>query len=185
MEPEMSPMEIRNWIQFLFVLIGGSIGLFAFIQNMNQRKIENAIKMTKWFHESITKEELESWQNLFFASSDSAGAKQGCYKENGIDHPLSNYFSEGSPDSGNVGRVADCLEVICHELCTKTVDPRFVWFELGQLLRAVHFWLSQIESPSGAGKTLLESSFPSINKAFKKFNKSFIKWPSRTYVYVE
>ena len=179
----MSPTEIRNWIQFAAVLVGGAAGLIAFFQNMKQRRIENAMKMTKWFHESITKEELESWEILFRASSELSGAKPGSYIENGNAQSLSNYFSEGSPDSGAVGRIADCLEVICHELSEKTVDPRFIWFELGQLLKTTHSWLGSIEGSTG--KTLLEASYPSFNKAFKKYNIKFNKWPSRTYAYIE
>ncbi|CAM4433073.1 hypothetical protein F901_00191 [Acinetobacter dispersus] len=179
----MSLTEIRNWIQLFAVLIGGIIGFIAFFQNMKQRRIENAMKMTKWFHESISMEELESWETLFRASSELSGAKLGSYMEKGEARSLSEYFSEGSPDAGAVGRIADCLEVICHELSEKTVDPRFIWFELGQLLKTIHVWLNSIENSSG--KNLLETSYPSFYKAFKKYNIKFDKWPSRTYAYIE
>ncbi len=180
----MPASEIRNWIQFSVLLLGGIIGLFAFLQNMKQRKIENAMKLTKWFHESISKDELKAWEYLFRMASEPAGAKYGFYTSNNGQRPLSDFFSEGSEDDGAVGRISDCLEVICYELCSKTVDARFVWFELGQLLRTVHGWIGSIEGPTGK-KTLLEESFPSFNKAFIKYENKFSKWPSRTYAYIE
>jgi hypothetical protein len=180
----MPASEIRNWIQFSVLLVGGVIGLFAFFQNMKQRKIENAIKLTNWFHESISKDELKSWEHLFKATSEPAGAKYGHYATVDGQRPLSDFFSEGSEDNGAVGRISDCLEVICYELCSKTVDARFVWFELGQLLTTIHGWIGSIEGHS-ENKSLLEESFPSFNKAFIKYEKKFNKWPSRTYAYIE
>lgn len=174
--------EIRNWVQFIFLLIGGIVGLVAFFQNIRQRKIENSLKMIKWFQDSIKEDDISSWENLFRASSEPAGAKYGFYVSEGSQNSLSDYFSEGSPDSGSIGRISDCLEVICHEMIVGTVDARFVWFELGQLIRTIHQWLGSIEMTEGS---LLESAYPSLNRAFKKNRKNFKKWPSRTYAYVE
>ena len=39
--------EIREWIQLAFVIVGGTIALFAFIQNLRQRKLENSLKLGK------------------------------------------------------------------------------------------------------------------------------------------
>lgn len=180
----MELSEIRGWIQFFFLVVGGVVGLTAFCQNMRQRKIENSLKMTKWFHDSIDKEDISNWERLFYMSSESAGAQWGFYIAEGKQQPLSDYFSEGSPDAGALGRIADCLNVICHEMVEGTVDPRFIWFEFGQLLRTIHGWIGAIEAPSGNG-TLLEEAFPSFNKAFQRYEKCFNKWPSRTYAYAE
>lgn len=156
----------------------------AFVQNMRQRALENALKMTKWFHDSIDKEDISSWAYLFHSASEPAGAPWGFYIADDGPRPLSDYFSEGSPDSGAVGRIADCLNVICHEIVEGSVDPRFIWFELGQLLLTIHKWIGAIKAPAGNG-SLLESAYPSFDQAFKKYEKKFAKWPSRTHEYLE
>lgn len=180
----MESSEIRSWVQLLFVVVGGIVGVAAFVQNMRQRALENALKMTKWFHDSIDKEDVTSWAQLFHSASEPAGAPEGFYMNHDGARPLSDYFSEGSPDSGAVGRIADCLNVICYEMVDGNVDPKFIWFEFGQLLLTLHAWLSVINTPSGNG-TLLEVSYPSFERTFKKYKKEFDKWPSRTYAYLE
>ncbi|WP_157750947.1 hypothetical protein [Janthinobacterium svalbardensis] len=177
--------EIRSWIQFLFIIAGGVLGMMAFFQNMRQRALENALKMTKWFHDSIVKEDISSWADLFHNASESAGAPRGSYISDVYGpRPLSDYFSEGSPDSGAVGRISDCLNVICHEIVEGGVDPKFIWFEFGQLLRTIHMWLGTIKEVSET-ESLLESAYPSIDKVFSKYGKKFNAWPSRTYAYLK
>lgn len=180
----MESSEIRSWIQLSFVVVGGIVGLAAFIQNMRQRALENALKMTKWFHDSIGEEDITSWKHLFHSASEPAGAQWGYYMTDVGARPLSDFFSEGSPDSGAIGRIADCLNVICHEMVDGSVDPKFIWFEFGQLLSTIHTWLGAINASSGNG-TLLETSYPPFDKAFKKYQKKFDNWPSRTYAYLE
>ncbi len=180
----MESSEIRSWIQLLFLVLGGLVGVIAFVQNMRQRALENALKMTKWFHDSIDGEDISSWVTLFHSASEPAGAPRGFYMNDKVPHPLSEYFSEGSPDSGAVGRIADCLNVICHEIVGGSVDPRFIWFELGQLLLTIHGWIGAIKAPTGNG-TLLESAYPSFDLAFRKYGKKFRGWPSRTHAYLE
>ncbi len=180
----MESSEIRSWIQFLFVVVGGLVGMAAFVQNMRQRALENALKMAKWFDDSIDKEDISSWAFLFHNASEPAGAPRGFYLNDDGPRPLSDYFSEGSPDSGAVGRIADCLNVICYEIVEGSVDPKFIWFEFGQLLMTIHAWVGAIEASSGNG-SLLENSYPSFDRAFKKYEKKFNRWPSRTYAYLE
>ena len=181
----MEMLEIRNWIQFCFLLVGGILGLVAFFQNMRQRKIENALKMIKWFYDSISPEDITNWKNLFHSASEPSGAKRGFYVTEGLEQSsLSDYFSEGSPDNGALGGMSDCLEVICHEILVGSIDAKFVWFELGQFLKTIHLWIGSIEGRTKNG-SLLDESFPSLNKVFRKYNNLFEKWPCRTHAYVE
>lgn len=171
--------EIRDWIQLAFVIVGGLIALAAFFQNLRQRRLENALKVIGLFRDALRDGDLEHWQRLFHSSSKAAGAKPGTYVHEWDDHrPISDYFSEGAPDNGAVARMAENLEILCHELIRKTIDPHYVWFELGQLLRTMYDWLS---CTSNAGSQSLISQYPSIDRAFKKYGKNFAKWPSRVY----
>jgi len=176
---------IRDWIQLLFIIIGGTIGLIAFIQNVRQRRLENALKMVNAFREALRKDDIANWEQLFHRASEPAGAKPGYYvSENGTQYSIGSYFSEGAPDHGSIARMAENLEIICHEICRKTVNPRLVWFELGQLMRTMHLWLTNIPS-FRKGQSLLDISYPSIKGVFKKYNKQFGSWPCRTFSYVE
>ncbi|OGQ80817.1 MAG: hypothetical protein A3F90_09740 [Deltaproteobacteria bacterium RIFCSPLOWO2_12_FULL_60_19] len=181
----MDLKEIREWAQFAFLIVGGTLGLVAFFQNLRQRRLENALKLVSSFRDSLREGDLAHWEELFHASSEPTGAKPGHYvAEHGGQHSISEYFSEGSGDGYAISRMAQNLEIICHEICEMTVDARIVWFELGQLLNTMHEWLSHIPGHSGKA-SLLESAFPSMARAFEKHGKKFHRWPTRPYAYIE
>jgi hypothetical protein len=173
--------EIRELIQFVFVISGGTIGLIAFFQSLRQRRLENALKMIALFKESLGQDDLERWAELFRASSELAGAKPGYYVFGNTQIPISNYFSEGSHDNGAIARMAESLEIICFEINHQAVDSRIIWFELGQLMRTMYSWL---ETAPYNGSTLI-TQYPSIEKTFKRYKHKFEKWPSRVFAYAE
>ena len=181
----MNWKEIREWVQLAFVVIGGMVALIAYFQNLKQRKLENSLKLIALFRDSLRPNDISHWINLFRSSSELAGCKHGQYlNENGEYSSISDYFSEGSNDDNAISRIAQNLEIICHEVSIGTADIRIVFYELGQLLDTMHDWLSGIE----AGEkylTLLAESFPSINHICKKHKKDFAKWPSRVYAHIE
>ena len=182
---KMNMAMIRDWIQLLFIIVGGTIGLIAFIQNVRQRRLENALKMVNAFREALRKDDIANWEQLFHRALEPAGAKPGYYvSENGAQYSVGSYFTEGAPDNNSIARMAENPEIICHEICRKTVNPRLVWFELGQLMRTMHLWLTNIPS-FHKGQSLLDISYPSIKGVFKKYNKQFGSWPCRTFSYVE
>jgi hypothetical protein len=181
----MELKEIREWIQLLFVIVGGAIALAAFIQNLKQRRLENSLKLVALFRESLRPKDLEHWVILFRASCELASCPRGHYATGkGECRSIGDYFSEGSGDNNAISRMAQNLEIICHEISIGNADVRMVYYELGQLLRTMHEWLDGISVGSG-GRTLLNQSFPSIKSVCEKYNKDFEKWPSRVYAYIE
>ena len=156
--------EVREWIQLIFVIVGGTIALFAYFQNLRQRKLENSLKLVALFKDQLRPNDFVYWD--------------GGYR------PISDYFSEGSGDENAISRMAQNLEIICHELCIGTADVRFVYYELGQLLITMHGWLESIDMGSD-GKSLLDQFYPSIKRICERHNKDFTKWPSRVYAYIE
>lgn len=177
--------EIREWIQLAFVIVGGTIALFAFFQNIKQRKLENSLKLVALFKEQLRPNDLVYWDELFRSSCELASPPRGhfAHKDGGY-RPIGDYFSEGSGDENAISRMAQNLEIICHELCRGTADVRFVYYELGQLLTTMHGWLESIEMGS-EGKSLLDLFYPSIKRICEKHKKDFVKWPSRVYAYIE
>lgn len=181
----MDPKEIREWVQLGFVVVGGTLGLIVFLQNMKQRRLENALKLVSTFRESQDPDWIKAWRNLFISSSELAGAKPGEYiSEHHGPRPISDYFSEGSPDGYGISKVTENLEIVCHEVCNKTVDARYVWFELGQILSTIHDWVGNTDGYK-PGESLLESNFPSMDKMFRKYQKQFRRWPTKRYEYIE
>jgi hypothetical protein len=177
--------EIRAWIQFLFIVIGGTIGLLAYRQNIKQRRLENALKIIELFRNGLQPTDIDNWKMLLLRSSEPSGAKPGNFiSVDGKEYSIGCYFCEGSPDSGAVARMAEGLEVVCYEICNGTVEPRIIWYELGQLLRNYHNWLFHIPSYT-SDKSLLEESFPSIKLAFDTYHKNFDRWPHRVIEYIE
>ncbi len=177
--------ELREWIQLIFVIVGGTIALIAFFQNLRQRKLENSLKLVALFRDSLRPHDIAHWIDLFRSSSELAGCPNGQYATGkGEYRSIGDYFSEGSGDDNAISRMAQNLEIICHELSRGTADVRIVYYELGQLLTTMHKWLGGIEH-GPVGHTLLDQAFPSIERICKTHRKDFAKWPSRVYAYVE
>lgn len=177
--------DLREWIQLTFVIVGGLVALTAFFQNLRQRRVENALKFIGLFRDALDDGDLEYWEELYRSSSELAGARPGYYLyESERLRPITDYFSEGSPDGHAISRMAVALDVICHQVNSGAADARTVYYELGQLLSSMHFWLASSEA-SEPCKSLLEASYPSIAKFFKRFAPERSLWPSRVYAFIE
>lgn len=177
--------EIRSWVQLIFIVVAGVIGLVVFFQNTKQRRLENSLRLINWFYTALEEGDISAWRNLFVSASEIAGAKPGYY----VGHkqtlrPLSDYFEEAPPDNGAFDRISQNLEIICHEIGEGTADIKFIWYELGQLLYFTHYWLSCTEGHTD-GVSLLESSFPNISAVYNKHKEDFGAWPHRIIDRVE
>jgi hypothetical protein len=112
----LDPSEFREWIEFVLAFIGGVIALVTYRQSVKQQRIENAMKMTQWFHSCNDQKSLDDWFDLLRRSCESAGAKRGCYvDDDGKLFPLEDYFDVTSRDGGSINKMADSFEVICYE----------------------------------------------------------------------
>lgn len=177
--------NVREWLQLIFLVIGGSIALVAFFQNQRQRKLENALKMVTQFKEALRENDLMHWRKLFIASSELAGGGNGFFRnESGDLMPLDVMFSEGSEDDDAIQRMAQNLEIICFEINAKTIEPRIIWYELGQLMQIMHQWLSEMDGIEPRS-SFLETQYPAMTKTFKRYGKRFGTWPHRVIAYIE
>lgn len=188
--PDTPPIflkEIREWVQLLFIVIGGIIGLIAFRQNMKQRRLENAIKMVTSFRESLGPEGLSPWYALMKKTTGSLRLSPGYYVDNNGNHKhIRDYFYENSPDNRAIQKIAENLEIICFEMLQNNIDIKYIWFELGQILDSVHYWTSnthESENPLETNNfaTILKSRFPNLEQIFQKHGRNFKPWPTKRY----
>lgn len=178
--------EIRNWLTLTLAVIGGFISIKTYMGNQKQRRLENSFRLISMFRESLHKGDMQAWEKIFHASSEPAGAESGNFVEIIDDEPqqlpFSALFSEGAPDNGAIGRIADLFDLISSEALNGTVELRVVYFQLGQLMDTTYSWLIPIDNPYGQG-TFLEEHYPSFTMLYKKhrINK---RWTKRMYAYV-
>ena len=177
--------EIREWLQFVFVAIGGTIALSAYFQNQRQRRLENALKLLALFKESLRENDLEHWKDLFVGTCEPASAPPGHFiNRDGRVVPLDVMWSEGSEDDDAIQRMAESFEIICYEILSGTVEVRIVWFEIGQLMSEMHKWLNDVDGPNKEG-LFLARRYPSIKKVFEKYKGKFKEWPCRIHAQFE
>lgn len=177
--------EIREWIQLAFLIAGGTLAIIAFFQNLRQRRFENALKLVSLFRDALRPNDLNHWKDLFVHSCDLASVPKGFFAGSEGRHiPLGTMWSEGSEDDDAIQRISENIEIICYEICHRTVDPRFVYYELGQLMTETHRWLSEITETSD-DKKFIGLHYPWTKRAFEKYGGKFQKWPRRTYAYIE
>lgn len=176
-------MELRNWLTFLFIMIGGFITIRTYLSSQKQRRLENSFRLIELFNTSLNKGDIDEWRNLFHGSSEPAGAIDGHFVQyNGTEIsqiPFSALFTEGPPDNGAIERMAEIFNLICYEALEKTIDFKVVYFQLGQLMDTTYKWLNTIEIHNGS---FIEDNYPYYYKFYKQ-NKLLQKpkWPRKTY----
>lgn len=177
--------ELRQWVQLAFVVLGGVLALAAYLQNLRQRRVENALKFLQLFRDGLQPDDMKHWKALFVATSEPTGARIGEYMNTNAKsfRPISDWFSEGSEDDHAISRMAQSLDVLCHQVVTGVADARTVYYEVGQLLTCMNQWLCSV--PGNKLETSLSDSFPSIKAFFAKYDRQLESWPCRVHAYVE
>jgi hypothetical protein len=176
--------EVRAWLQLGLATLGGSIALLAFFQNMKQRRVENALKFVSLFRGELRQGDLDEWQKLLSLASEPNGCPPGHFANGDECIPITHYFSEGSLDNKAISRMAHGLDVICHQIMSGSADARTVFYELGQLLQMMYYWLEPLPAPIGK-ESFLQYACPSIHAFFKRYYRQSYKWPCRVYGYIE
>ncbi|MUL35746.1 hypothetical protein [Gloeocapsopsis dulcis] len=184
---EVDITEFRNWLTFSLTFFGGYIALKTYLNNQKQRKLENSFRIILMFRKSLHEGDIQAWEKIFHATSESVGAERGHFVEIIDDEsrqiPLSYLFSEGAPDNGAVGRMADLFELISSEVLNKTVEFRVVYFQLGQLMDTTYYWLRFIDNPYEEYTSFLEKHYPCFTRLYNK-HQIDEKWAKRMYAYI-
>lgn len=177
--------EIREWVQFLLLLIGGTITLRTYVGNQRQRRLENSLRLIDLFQKSLQPSDLEEWKKIFLSSSEPTGVRVGYFwDDQNQERPFADLFSEGAPDNGAIARIAEQFELISYEVLDKTVNLRLIYFNLGQLMDTTYSWLQMIENPSNSS-SFISKYFPYFGKMYRENRKKFKSWPRKTYAYIE
>jgi hypothetical protein len=194
--------EIRGWLTVLLSILGFTLAYKTYLNNQKQRRLENSFKLVSLFKESLQKDDIEIWKDIFLSCSEPSGSKEGYFKVSHYgDHfikclhkiddkrkpenlifeeiPFSYLFMEGSPDDGAIQRMAELFDLISFQILNETVDEKLIYFELGQLMDNVKLWLSFIDNPFD-NKTFLEEFFPSF---YQLYERRIIQdsWKKKTY----
>jgi hypothetical protein len=177
--------EIREWVQFLLVLIGGTITLQTYVGNQRQRRLENSLRLIDLFQKSIQSGDIEEWRKIFLGSSEPTGVRHGHFLDSQNQERLfADLFSEGAPDNGAIERIAEQFDLISYEVLNKTVNLRLIYFHLGQLMDTTYDWLQMSQNPSNSSSFISEY-FPYFDKMYRKNQEKFKNWSRKTYAHIE
>lgn len=179
--------EIRNWVTLLLAVFGGIVGFRQYLIGQRQRRLENSFRIIDWFERTIHDETIEQWRQIFHAASEPAGASPGHFVHIANGHrselPFSSLFTEGTPDNGAIERLAEVFDLIGHYAKDQTIDLRIVYFQLGQIMDTIHYWLNMIEYPWG-DKTWIEELYPHYDYLYKELQISKQGWATKTYDHI-
>jgi hypothetical protein len=177
--------EIREWVQFFLLLIGGTITLRTYVGNQRQRRLENSLRLIDLFQKSIQSGDIEEWRKIFLGSSEPTGVRPGYFLDNqNQERPFADLFSEGAPDNGAIERIAEQFDLISYEVLNKTVNLRLIYFHLGQLMDTTYDWLQMSQNPSNSSSFISEY-FPYFDKMYRKNQEKFKNWSRKTYAHIE
>ena len=174
--------EVRNWVGFFILVVGGFITVKTYVRTQKQRQFENTLKMIQIFRETISEDDMKEWRSLFYASSEPVGAKQGQFiytdpiTGSSSDADFDCLFGEGAPDNGATARIAHVFDLVSEQALARS-DLRLVYFELGQMMDSVHRWTASVDSFSG-DCSFLEQVYPNF---FKLYESGMIdeRWSSK------
>ena len=185
--------KIIELFKFLLVVFGSVVGLTTisgYLKQNQQRKIDNSYRIVEDFFKKITEKHLSIWKNIYINSTESCGARDGSFvliDENGNKQliSISNLFlREGSGsiyDHGSVREIAEFLNFVSYHVLKGKVDFNIIYYELGQFLETVHWWILQIDDQ--ALKDHIEKDWlPYLLMLYRRKSVRMRKLPRKTYV---
>lgn len=176
----MTPNEIREWIKFAVIIVGGIIALRTYVVSQRQRRIENSLKLLDIFFSNLERNDLSEWKRIFMNSSESSGVKTGFFfSKDNQEIPFNSLFSEGPDDNGAIDRIVQQIDLIAYEALRGTADIRFIYTRIGQLINTTYKWFG------GNCESLISTYHPHFETLVSKNNKRFKKWPTKIYSYSE
>lgn len=176
----MSSEEIREWIKFFVLIIGGCLALRTYIVSQRQKRLDNSLKLLEIFFDNLEENDLIEWKRIFMGSSEPSGAKQGYFHSSYNQQiPFDSLFSEGPDDKGAINRIVQQLDLIAYDALKGTIDTRFIYSRLGQLMNTTYRWFGDGE------KSIIAVHYPHFNKLMKKCDNKFKGWPTKVYSYCE
>lgn len=177
----ISPGSYKEWLPFAFIIIGVALALIApFFSHGNQRRKQTTALLTN-FRSSLHPHDMEHWKEIYHGTREGSLAPVGHFMNKlGKPERLDSMWTAGSDDHTAIQRMAECMEKACNEMLNNAVDIKTAWFEIGQLMEAMHGWLENIPGVQ-RDLTFLEEQYPAIKKLFDKHGHSFRKWPYKTH----
>lgn len=181
----LASKEIREWVQFIVLVIGGVITFRTYSGNQRQRRLENSLRLIDLFQKSLQPGDVEEWKKIFLCSSEPTGVRPGYFLDDqNQERPFADLFSEGASDNGAIARIAEQFELISYEVLDKTVNLRLIYFNLGQLMDTTYNWLQMIENPS-TSSSFISEYFPYFDLMYRKNQEKFKNWSRKTYAHIE
>lgn len=178
----LSLSNYKEWLPFAIIAVGVLLALIAPLLPHNKQRREKSMKLLAKFRASLHDHDLEHWKELYSGTRRAAAAPAGHFINlQGKVVPLDSMWTSGNDDHTAIQRMAECMEKLCAEMLTHTVDIKMVWYEIGQLMQAMYEWLGHIPGVQ-QDSTFLEEQYPALKQVFEKYDHLFNKWPCRAYV---
>ncbi len=177
----MSLSNYREWLPFAIIGIGVALALIALLLPKGKKRQQKTMDALAKFRGSLRNHDLDHWKELYRGTRKSVAAPAGHFIDlEGKAVPLDSMWTAGNEDHTAIQRMAECMEKISAEMLNNTLDVKTVWYEIGQLMQAMHQWLSDIPGVQ-QDLTFLEEQYPAFKRVFEKHGHHFNKWPCRVY----
>jgi hypothetical protein len=173
--------NFREWFPFALIIVGVLLALFAPFLKPGKQRRNKTMKLLASFRASLHEHDIDHWKEIYHGTRKAASAPAGHFISRvGKPVPLVSMWTAGSDEHTAIQRMAESLETVCVEMLAHTVDIKMIWYEIGQLMEAMHDWLEDIPGVQ-QDLTFLEEQYPSLKQVFEKYGKRFNKWPCRVY----
>lgn len=188
LESQLSPIEIsrRTLLTNLIGAIGISnywIKLATTSSNVQEVSLKTSLRFIDIFYESMIKNYIADWENLFISASELAGAKPGTYiGEDGSARSIKEFFISTTIES-NISRLAKSLDVACAQAMDDSDSAKVLYYEFGQLLASMYYWL--ISTTNGGQDNSILDSYPNLKIYFEQYQPLVSNWPFRMLLTID
>lgn len=136
--------EIRNWVLFVFAIVGVVITLRTYKEANEQNKIENTFKTLDFMKSHIQEEQIETFKVMFHANSVAAGRKPNEFVfPDGRKDDVEYMFAEGGSGNGDIHNMIEIFNLVAPTL--NDLDIGIIWYEYGQIMSVIYRWTSILE----------------------------------------
>lgn len=137
--------ELRAWILLILALIGASITIKSFIDNIRQRKLENTYKTLDFLRKHITQKQIDTYVELFHANNPLGYPENEFHLKNGEIHKVEFMFAEGGCGQGDIHNMIEVFNLVSKSMGKGLLKEELIWYEYGQIMLTCYKWTSYLE----------------------------------------
>lgn len=128
------------------IILGLAVAGYGYVKGHLKQRRTKSKKLLTFFHDKVSKSDIQQWKKIVQASNQASGAKKGYFVSNQKQQALIKLLQNNAPDNGCTEKITMQIEFICSQVLTDKYDLPSIVLEIGQLMTVIYDWFKDDET---------------------------------------